>query len=68
MTITEEQIRAIEDYLSNMETHLEQIIGAEMLDRYIHTNLVYIGYLVDKGEFTGQAILDNGLAGLEPYL
>lgn len=41
MNEREEKMNALNEYLGHMEDVLEDKLGAETLDRYLYTNMIY---------------------------
>lgn len=68
MNETEEKLDALNGYLGHMEEVLEEALGAEALDRYIYTNMVYIGLQLQDGYHTSDSLINDGLDGLQKYL
>ena len=68
MNETEEKLDALNGYLGHMEEVLEETLGAEALDRYIYTNMVYIGLQLQGGYHTSESLINDGLDGLQKYL
>ena len=63
-----EKLEALNDYLAHMEDVLEEALGAETLDRYLYTNMVYIGLQLQDGYLTAETLIEDGLGGLQKYL
>lgn len=68
MNGVEEKLAALNDYLGHMENVLEEILDTETLDRYLYTNMVYIGLQLQDGYHTPESLINDGLDGLQKYL
>lgn len=68
MNDREEKMDALNGYLGHMEEVLEEALGAETLDRYLYTNMVYIGLQLQDGYHTAESLIEDGLDGLQKYL
>lgn len=68
MNELEEKLDALNSYLGHMEEVLEEVLGAETLDRYLYTNMVYIGLQLQDGYHTPESLINDGLDGLQKYL
>lgn len=68
MNEVEKKLDALNGYLGHMEDVLEEILGAETLDRYLYTNMVYIGLQLQDGYHTPESLINDGLDGLQKYL
>lgn len=68
MNEVEKKLDALNGYLGHMEDVLEEILGAETLDRYLYTNMVYIGLQLQDGYHTSESLINDGLDGLQKYL
>ena len=68
MNETEEKLDALNGYLGHIEEVLEEALGSEALDRYIYTNMVYIGLQLQDGYHTSESLIKDGLDGLQKYL
>lgn len=68
MNEVEEKLDALNGYLRHMEEVLEETLGAETLDRYLYTNMVYIGLQLQDGYHTPESLIEDGLGGLQKYL
>lgn len=68
MNEVEEKLDALNGYLRHMEEVLEEALGAETLDRYLYTNMVYIGLQLQDGYHTPESLIEDGLGGLQKYL
>lgn len=68
MNEIEEKLDALNGYLGHMEEVLEELLGAETLDRYLYTNMVYIGLQLQDGYHTPESLINDGLDGLQKYL
>ena len=68
MNETEEKLDALNGYLGHMEEVLEEALGAEVLDRYLYTNMVYIGLQLQDGYHNSESLINDGLDGLQKYL
>lgn len=65
MNEIEERLDTLNDYLGHMKKALEEILGAEALDRYLYTNMVYIGLQLQDGYHTSESLINDGLDGLQ---
>lgn len=63
-----ERLDALNGYLGDMEEVLEEVLGAETLDRYLYSNMVYIGLQLQDGYHTPESLINDGLDGLQKYL
>lgn len=68
MTEREEKMNALNEYLGHMEEVLDDTLGAETLDRYLYTNMIYIGLQLQDGFHTAESLVEDGLDGLQKYL
>lgn len=68
MNDVEEKLDSLYDYLTHMDEVLEEVLGAEILDRYLYTNMVYIGLQLQDGCHTPESLINDGLDGLQKYL